>query len=71
MSFKDFLNEQKTNLPSKDIMKMFDKIDDVIIQPNGKSVRVRGEKDGEFADVYVNYSSKEGAEAVYKELGKK
>lgn len=70
MSFKQFLNEMKTNVPAKDIKKEFDSIDDCIIQPNGKSLRVRGKKDGKFHDMYVTYSSKEGAEAAHKEMSK-
>lgn len=52
----------------KIIVNEFDKIDDVIIQPNGKSVRVRGSKDGKFTDCYVDYAHKEVAQEVAEKI---
>ena len=39
-----------------DIVDLFDVIEDVIIQPDGKSIRVRGKANGEFMDFYQSYN---------------
>lgn len=52
----------------KDIVNSFDKIEDVIIQPNGKSIRVRGTKRGKFADVYADYTYPQVAQEVFKKV---
>lgn len=69
MSFKQYLNERNDNIKNwKDIVIKFDVIEDVIIQPNGKSIRVRGTKDGKFADVYTDYNNKEVAKAAFEKI---
>lgn len=52
----------------KEIIDRFDIIEDVITQPNNISLRIRGKKDGKFADVYVDYKSKEAAAEVFKKV---
>lgn len=67
--FKEFINERNDNIKNwKDIVNKFDTIDDVTIQPNGKSLRVRGKKDGKFADVYTDYNNKEAAKGVHDKV---
>lgn len=52
----------------KEIVEHFDTIDDVIIQPNGTSIRVRGTKHNDFADAYIDYTHKEVAQEVAKKV---
>ena len=69
MSFRDYLNERNDNIKNwKDIVNKFDEIEDAIIQPNRKSIRVRGTKDGKFADVYTDYSDEKIAKEVLKKV---
>lgn len=51
-----------------DIVDLFDVIEDVIIQPDGKSIRVRGKKDGQFADYYQSYNYVKVTKEVAKRL---
>ena len=51
-----------------EIVDLFDVIDDVIVQRDGKTVRVRGKKDCEFADYYQSYSYTKVAKEVAKRL---
>ena len=68
--FREFLNETTLEPKKnwKDIVQSFDKIEDIIIQPNGKSLRVRGKVKGKFADMYVDYNNKEVAQEVYNKI---
>lgn len=68
MSFKEFLNETTGKTNWKDIVNKFDEIEDAILQPNGKSIRVRGTKDGKFADAYEDYSDTKIAKEVLKRV---
>jgi hypothetical protein len=73
-SFIKYINEAKIterndNIKNwKDIVNKFDIIEDAILQPNGKSIRVRGKKDGKFADVYTDYKNSEVAKEVLKKV---
>jgi len=73
-SFIKYINEAKIterndNIKNwKDIVNKFDVIEDAILQPNGKSIRVRGKKDGKFADVYTDYKNSEVAKEVLKKV---
>lgn len=51
-----------------EIVDLFDVIDDVIVQPDGKTIRVRGKKNGEFADYYQSYNYMKVAKEVAKRL---
>ena len=51
-----------------DIVDLFDVIEDVIIQPDGKSIRVRGKKDGQFTDYYQSYNYVKVTKEVAKRL---
>jgi hypothetical protein len=68
--FSEFIEEgtvvKGTNW--KDIVNLFDKIDDAIIEPNGTTIRVRGTKNGKFADTYQDYSDKKIAKEVLKKV---
>jgi len=63
------LTESKDKkLSYQDIVKKFDEIEDVIIQPDGKSIRVRGTKNNKFADFYETYSNKKIATEIFKKI---
>jgi hypothetical protein len=66
------LNEGKSvdGVPAESVKSFFDEIEDVIIQPNGTSVRVRGSKGGKFADYYGDYKSEKEAKGILKEIEK-
>lgn len=68
--FKEFLSEGKIEkgLSWKEIVEKFDVIEDAIIQPDGKSIRVRGTKNNKFADAYVEYKNSKVAEEVHKRV---
>ena len=68
--FREYLKETTLEPKKnwKDIVQSFDDIDDIIIQPNGKSIRVRGTVKGKYADMYVDYNNKEAAEGVFKNI---
>lgn len=51
-----------------EIVDLFDVIDDVTVQQDGKSVRVCGKKDGQFADYYQSYNYTKVAREVAKRL---
>jgi len=64
------VNEGKIEkgLAYKVIVDRFDVIEDAIIEPDGLTVRVRGEKDSKFADVYSTYKNAEVAKEVLKKV---
>lgn len=75
MTFRDLLTESakpwdrlepKKNW--KDIVTSFDEVTEIIIQPNGKSLRIRGTKDNNGADMYVDFNNKEVAKEVYEKV---
>ena len=52
----------------KEIIELFDTIDNIIIQPNLKEIRVQGTKNSKFKDNYSSYINKEVAKAVYEKI---
>ena len=51
-----------------DIVNLFDVIEEVIIQQDGKSIRVCGKKDGKSTDYYQSYNYTKVAREVAKRL---
>ena len=51
-----------------DIVNEFDLVEDVIVQPDGLSIRVRGKKDGDFHDFYKTYQNKKTARCVFEKI---
>jgi len=70
--FKEFLSEEYIRLEPKknwkEIVESFTKITEVIIQPNKKSLRLRGFVDKNQADMYIDYKNAETAKEVYEKV---
>ena len=68
-TFKELVEGKvEKGLDYREIVKRFDKIDDVVVEPDGVTVRVRGEKSGKFADYYGTYTHNKVAKEVAKKL---
>lgn len=71
MNFKEYLKEAKLDgVPWQEVVKGFDKIESAIIEPDGRTVRVKGEKNGKFEDSYVLYRNDKLAKNALKEIQK-
>lgn len=51
-----------------DIVNDFDLIEDVIVQPDKMSIRVRGKKNDKFHDFYKTYQNKKVANIVAQKI---
>jgi len=68
-SFREMVSENiQKGLNYNDIVKSFDKIEDAVIEPDGKTIRVRGTKNSKFQDIYSQYKNKEVAKEVIKKV---
>jgi len=52
----------------KDIVNLFDSIEDVFVLPNGTSIIVKGTKNNDLGDIYVNYKDSTVAKEVVKKI---
>lgn len=69
MKFRELLEGRiEKGLNYKVIVERFDVIEEAIIEPDGLTVRVKGTKNGKYADVYSQYKNARVAQEVLKKV---
>jgi hypothetical protein len=70
MDFREYVTEGyiEKGLTYDEIVSRFDTIEDVIIEPDGKTIRTRGKKDGKFADVYTTCKTSKIAKDIFAKI---